>query len=343
MLNGRKILFISILALATFCSCNKVDTAVSSYSVAIDFIASGVASKATTSYPGEDVINDVKLFVDQVEQTSGATTRFAEYYTTTGNIRVDLKFPEGTCYRYIFRAYANFGDVDSVPEIIEYAECFDNGIKMYAEKTLAESDIRAGEVRIPMKRCVGKVTINSISSYWNDESGNPLEINAIYVSNAGKDNNPASESFYNPEGVVNCTEKEVYLYDAIDNVTIGCGERYNYQHHFYGFNGHTSDNPTAIVIEATYNDQKMYYQIEVNLGENLYTIYDFIIVGPGNDKLYGSKIDLNPSIVSMESMISVEGWTVSNEKIYSGEGVVDNWNITLDTEPDDSTSLHIEF
>ena len=334
MQNTVKSLLISTLAIMAVCSCNKEMTPMNKSTVTIDFFTPDIISKADSPYSEEDVINNVKLFIDQVDQTTGVTTRFAEYYTETGNITVDLVFPNDASYEYTFRAYANFGDIKDIPDIIEFSECFDNGMKMHAEETVYENMVRSGYIQILMKRYVGKVTVNSISLFWDQEFDKPLEINAIYLSNVGKDNSSTSESHYNPEGVINGSNMDSYLHEVIENVSIQYGDKYNCQHHFYGFNGYTSNNPTAIIIETTYEGNKMYYQIDVDFNENHYMIYDFVIIGAGTDVPYGSKVDMKSSIVSKTSIISVEGWNTDKEKLYSEEITYGNTDITIGTEWD---------
>lgn len=318
-------LYMMAAAVVTLMSCDKepMEEMSEKMSLTIEFFSADAMMKASAPYRDEDTIKDVTLFIDRIDMSTGKAEPYAQYYTDTDCVEVNLEFPANKTYEYSLRAYANFGVILYEPACVEFKDCFDNSMKMHGEAIVDKGFFNAGDFLICLRRYVGKVTVNSIKLDCDNGFEGPLTLDAIYVANAGKDNSAYPASFYNPEGVVKSTGMDQYLYEKLDGTVLVNGDKYSRQHHFYGFNGVTSDNPTAIIIETTYEGRKMYYRIDVDFAENYYTVYDFVIVGTGLEAPYGAKVEFEkPSILAHTSYYMAENWTTETKEVFSEEEYV---------------------
>lgn len=322
------------LAFATV-SCSKETNQVqkdSILTVSIEFFNSTM--KSTEAYADESKINDVKLFVDKVEPTTGDAEPYAEYYCTTGSVEVDLEFPEDDDYAYNFRAYANFGEIADEPSVVTFSGYFDNGMKMHGESLVNEATASSGSLSMMLKRYVGKVIVNSVNLSLGSSYNEPFTLDAIYIANAGKDNSILAETYYNVNGVRNITDMDQYLYEDLGGISMANGDTHSQQHVFYAFPGLTSEEYTSLVFEATYAGEKMYYTISLDfLMDNSCSVYDFIICGAGYDAPFGEKMEMTKSPLEViVRNFTVEEWDTYTKRVSSeGNSYV---NTEIEVKPD---------
>lgn len=325
----------AVVAMALSASCSRLDRGddiiTCERDVTVDFRACSPSSKASAAYADESLINDVTLFVFRRSSGDSAEEFFLKTYTQTGNATVRLIFPEGEDYEYEFRAYANFGRLSEEPGTVAFDGEFASGMRMTGAVTV-DAEAAASDVSILMKRLVGKVVINSIKLDWDSAYAEPFTLDAIYIANAGKDNSLMAESYYNPEGVRSVSSMDAYLTDDFEDVPMEAGDIYSAKRYFYGYAGFTSTNLTSVVIECTYDGQKMYYTIPVSLDANTCTVYDYIIRGAGYDAPYGEKMDITKSSVDVVvRTFTVDEWVEVSETVYSEDSGYIDTDVDVDT------------
>lgn len=317
-----KRIYLSLMsALLVLASCNKNENIVSdSLEVPVSLHFSSGASRSVSSYSGEDLIAGVKVFITKHNLSNSTSEVFGDYYTETGDLNLTLQYSKKARISYEVKAYANFGEIYTEPSVISFKNCFDEGMKMSGSYMIDELSAKEGNIVVGMRRYVGKVTVNSIKLDWSDDFRESFILDEIYLANAGKDNSDLAECYYNKEGVREESNMDEFLYEDLGGISMNNGDIHSLQHHFYGFNGYTSVNPTSIIIKCRYGSTVMYYSVPVDLQPNSHYAFDFIIKGAGSDVPYGEKVQLEKSPIEVVvRSFTAEAWDRTDDTVYSEE------------------------
>ena len=287
----------------------------------IHFESSGNWVKSQASFEEEEAINNVTLFLNELDASTDQYVPYDTCYSETGDIEVTLPFAEESKYKLL--AFANFGELDAIPEVIRFDREFTYGIRMHGELDLDAETADKSALSMSMRRYVNKIIVNSIQLNWSQNYKEPLSISSIYIANAGKDNIPSSGGYYNQDGDYQETDMDEYLYESLDDVSLANGETYSQRHVFYAMMGAESKKQTSLVFETVYSGKTMFYAVPLDLSENICYVLDFIIRDAGNDVPYGEKIDISspPAIEVIVRTFTAEDWDTTTETIYSDSDV----------------------
>lgn len=322
MVNSMRTTYVKIAAIFTLIlvmvSCDRKNEAPvksNEKTVRINVVSSDTWIKSQAAFEGENDINDVTLIINSIDKSSGTKTTYDKYYSETGSIDVTLSFSENVEYEFL--AYANFGEMTEIPEVVNFIDEFKHGVRMHGEQTFNPGDAETTALTIPLKRYINKLIVNSVKLDWSKDYTEALSLKSIYVANAGKDNTTSS-SYYNQDGIYQTTDVDTYLYDSLENIMLKNGETYYQRHTFYAMMGMTTEKPTSFVFETEYAGQKMYYTVPLELSENLCYILDFVIKDAGNVIPFGEKSEIpSSSIEVMVRTFAVEDWETTSETVYS--------------------------
>lgn len=305
--------FVAAMALVS-CTERNADPVVSDGMVELQVNVPCLETKVSGTPQNEDKISDLQVFV--FDKESGILEAYGNGSTATLKI---------TCVpgNKEIVALVNAPSLAGIASLSELqgkkSALGDNAsgkLVMSGQMTrqLTPSD---NAVTVNVSRLAAKVTLLNIKNQMSLEVNKDKEfvVTAVYMINAAGDRAYLSSS--TPEVWYNKMKYEAgcpnFLYDA-PKATLGVGQVYSTQHHFYCYpnmtttdanDGTWSARKTRLVVEATLGGETCYYPVTMsNLAQNTSYTVALTVTRPGS-----SSPDIPISTNEATFSVNVKNWT----------------------------------